>query len=198
MAPSIPARTASILASREMLAITGNTDRYFFDYDGQEDAERLPDGTLEWLRSLPSTAIYEDQIFLCHGTPSSDEVYWLDRESLEGFRAASTAEVAAELRDLDYPLYCCGHTHIARVVNLPDGRIVFNPGSVGRPSFNMSDPASAFRAGPEASYALVTKSGASWSIDLRKVGYDHEAAASLAREAGANNWVQGLTFGRRR
>jgi diadenosine tetraphosphatase ApaH/serine/threonine PP2A family protein phosphatase len=181
-----------------MLSIRGNTDRYFFGEDGKDDAEKLPPGTMPWLRALPATAIYGDQILLSHGTPASDEVYWLDRETREGFRAATTDEIIAQLPEISVPLFCCGHTHVARIVHLPDGRIVFNPGSVGRPSFNMGDPASAFRAGPQAEYAIVTKTGDTFSIDLRQVSYDHQAAARLARDNGAENWAQDLMVGRRR
>lgn len=196
--PLDPARTAELLAPLDMIAILGNTDRYFLAHGGDDGSESLPPKARDWLNALPGTATFEDQIFLCHGTPASDEIYWLDRDAREGFRAATPTEVEAELPATRFPLYCCGHTHIARIVTLADGRIVFNPGSVGRPSFNMNDPASASRAGPEAAYALLTRNGEGWEIDLRQVRYDHQAAARLARENGSAGWEQDLLFGRRR
>lgn len=196
--PLDPARTAAMLAPLEMIAITGNTDRYFTENGADNDTESLPQEAVAWLRSLPATASFEDQILLCHGTPGSDEIYWLDREKRDGFHAATLAEIEAELPASRFPLHCCGHTHISRIVTLPDGRIVFNPGSVGRPSFNMSDPQSAARAGPEAAYALLTRDGEGWEIDLRQIRYDHEAAAHQARANGSKGWEQDLLFGRRR
>lgn len=203
--PLDPARTAKMLAGLDALTIRGNTDRYFLyaepetmDAGDRRVLEQLSPQTMTWLRALPATARFEDQIFMCHGTPASDSVYWLDRTEGEHFRKASLAEIEAELPDNGFPLHCCGHTHIARIVTLPDGRIVFNPGSVGRPSFNMSDPESAVRAGPDAAYALLTHGGNGWTIDLRQVPYDHEAAAALARANGSRKWERELLEGRRR
>lgn len=203
--PLDPARTAKMLAGLDALTIRGNTDRYFLyaepdamDADDRRVLEQLSPQTMEWLRALPATARFEDQIFMCHGTPASDSVYWLDRTEGERFRKASLAEIEAELPDNGFPLHCCGHTHIARVVTLPDGRVVFNPGSVGRPSFNMSDPESAARAGPDAAYALLTQGENGWTIDLRQVPYDYAAAATLARTNGSRKWERELLEGRRR
>lgn len=203
--PLDPARTAKMLAGLDALTIRGNTDRYFLyaepdamDARDRRVLEQLSPQTMAWLRALPATARFEDQIFMCHGTPASDSVYWLDRTEGEQFRKASLAEIEAELPDNGFQLHCCGHTHIARVVTMPDGRIVFNPGSVGRPSFNMGDPESAARAGPDAAYALLTHGENGWTIDLRQVPYDHEAAAALARTNGSREWEQDLLAGRRR
>jgi predicted phosphodiesterase len=203
--PLDPKRTAEMLAAVDAISILGNTDRYIIEanLDDLEPDERwivdqLPADTMDWLRSLPATARFEDQIFMSHGAPDSDEIYWLDRPKGNVFRTSTIAEIEAELPDAYLPLYCCGHTHVARIVALSDGRKVFNPGSVGRPSFNMSDPDSASRAGPEAAYALLTRSGNDWSIDLRQIPYDHKAAAALARTNGNPGWEQDLLHGRRR
>lgn len=199
--PLDPVRTAAILAGLDMIAIRGNTDRIVLaraESVHGANARGLTQDTLAWLRELPGTERFEDQIVLTHGTPASDETYWLDRESGHGFRAATLGEVEAELPETRFPLYCCGHTHVARIVSLADGRTVFNPGSVGRPSFTMSDPVSAARAGPEAAYALLTRSQGAWTIDLRQVPYDHQAAAALARANGKQKWEKDLLYGRRR
>ncbi|WP_417583895.1 metallophosphoesterase family protein [Pelagibacterium sp.] len=204
--PLWPKQTAALLAQREMVAIRGNTDRYLLEGDvAHADASDLKilaeiDGEpLRWLKSLPETAVYSDTIFMSHGSPRSDETYWLDRKvKKQGFRVASIDEVEAELPNADYPVYCCGHTHIARVVPLADGRIVFNPGSVGRPSFNMSDTDSAMRLSPAASYAIVERSAGKWHVNLRQVAYDNMAASAMARAWGEQEWSQDLAKGRRR
>lgn len=197
--PLEPQRTADLLLSRQTISILGNTDRYILDAARRGGTlDTLPPAALDWLKSLPSTATFDDQIFLCHGTPASDDLYWLDCEKHSGFRAASFGEVAAHLPSGSFPLYCCGHTHIARVVSLPDGRIVFNPGSVGRPSFNMQDADSACRASPAAAYALLTHDARGWVIDLRQIPYDHEKSAAIALANGSHEWAQDLREGRRR
>jgi len=66
-----------------------------------------------------------------------------------------------------------GHTHLPYVWK--DGaRVIFNPGSVGQP-----------RDGDRrAAYAVVTVDGGSISVELRRIQYDFEKAASKIREAG--------------
>lgn len=204
--PLEPARTADMLAALDMTAIRGNTDRYLIEADPAllDDHDRkalgaLSEQTLGWLRALPETAVFEGEVFLSHGSPRSDETYWLDRRIGDGFRAARRDEIEAELpNDGRYPLYCCGHTHIARVVTLEDGTVVFNPGSVGRPSFAMSDPESAARLSPAAAYAIAEKQGGRWQINLRQVGYDHMAAAAIASAHGSKKWARDLERGRTR
>ncbi len=205
LGPLDPRRTAEMLAGVDAISIRGNTDRYIVEANADEigPGERrvldaLPPEAMDWLRALPATAQFEDQILMSHGAPASDEIYWLDRSAGKGFRTATLEEIEAELPEAQFPLYCCGHTHIARTVTLPDGRIVFNPGSVGRPSFNMNDPVSAARAAPHAAYALVVRNGGEWSVDLRQIPYDHEAAAALARANGNESWARDLLSGRRR
>ncbi|WP_404402756.1 metallophosphoesterase family protein [Pelagibacterium halotolerans] len=204
--PLEPVRTARMLADLDVVAIRGNTDRYLIDADpdyleGWEMATvaALEGAPMEWLKSLPETAVYQDAIFMSHGSPRSDETYWLDRkEKGRGFRVATQDEIRAELTEREYPISCCGHTHVARVVTLDDGRIVFNPGSVGRPSFNMNDPESATRISPAAAYAIVERTAGRWRVDLRQIAYDHEAASAMARERGFKGWARDLAYGRKR
>lgn len=204
--PLEPCRTADILAGLDMVAIRGNTDRYLMegDHDDLDESDRwivdqVKGMPMDWLRTLPATAVYRDAIFLSHGSPRSDETYWLDRKvKRQGFGVASTDEIEAELPEARYPVYCCGHTHIARVITLPDGRIVFNPGSVGRPSFNMNDPESAGRLSPAAAYAIVENSAGKWHVNLRQVAYDNMAAAAMARAHGSDKWALDLEHGRQR
>lgn len=202
--PLEPKRTARILAELDMVAIRGNTDRDLIDHsvevldEDQEAVRTVTSETLDWLRSLPATTIFEDRIFLSHGSPRSDETYWLDRSTGSRFRTATTEEIEAELPEQHLPVYCCGHTHVARIVTLADGRIVFNPGSVGRPSFNMSDQESAARVSPAAAYAIVEQSVGKWHVNLRQVAYDHMASSAIARAHGSEEWARDLAQGRRR
>ncbi|SDG49961.1 metallophosphoesterase family protein [Pelagibacterium luteolum] len=204
--PLEPVRTAGMLAKVEMTAIRGNTDRYLVDADpdlldthDQETLAALDDATLSWLRALPETRVFEDQVFLSHGSPLSDETYWLDRKDRKAFRVATGDEVAAELPSgKRYPLYCCGHTHVARVITLDDGTVVFNPGSVGRPSFTMSDRDSASRWSAAAAYAVVERSAEGWHVNLRQVAYDNMAAAAIANAHGSAKWARDLEHGRTR
>lgn len=204
--PIEPRRTADMLAELDMIAIRGNTDRYLIEgsHEGLDEgddwiASQVKGQPIEWLKSLPATAIYGDAIFMSHGSPRSDERYWLDRPTGEGrLRVATLEEVEAELPAERMPVYCCGHTHVARVVTLSDGTMVFNPGSVGRPSYTMSDPESVSRLSAAAAYAIVEQSAGKWHVNLRQVEYEHMAAAALARAHGSDTWARDLEEGRRR
>jgi|TARA_A100001391_G_scaffold49640_3_gene30025 putative phosphoesterase len=204
--PLWPKKTAAVMAELDMVAIRGNTDRYLAEGDADlldEDDLKIIDAIegqpMNWLKQLPETAIYADAIFMSHGSPRSDETYWLDRKvKKHGFRVSSLEEVEAELPHADCPVYCCGHTHIARVATLDDGRIVFNPGSVGRPSFNMNDPESAARLSPAAAYAIVELSKGKCHVNLRQVAYDNMAASAMAQSWGMAGWARDLAEGRAR
>lgn len=204
--PIEPRRTAEILAGLDMVAIRGNTDRYLMEgnHDDLDESDRwivdqLKGEPMDWLATLPATAVYDGAIFLSHGSPNGDETYWLDRRAGKGrMRVATSGEVEAELPDGRLAVYCCGHTHVARVVTLADGTVVFNPGSVGRPSFTMGDPDSAARLSAAAAYAVVEKSAGKWHVNLRQVGYDNMAAAAIASAHGSDEWARDLEFGRER
>lgn len=204
--PLEPKKTAQRLAGLDMVAIRGNTDRYlieansaYLDIEDKRIIAELAGAPTDWLKALPETAVYGDAIFMSHGSPRSDETYWLDRSTgKSGFRAASVAEIESELPRERLPVYCCGHTHIARVLTLPDGTIVFNPGSVGRPSFNMNDPESAARRSPAAAYAIVEQSAGAWHVNLRQVAYENMAAAAMAQSWGNGAWARDLEHGRAR
>ena len=204
--PLEPARTAKMLARLEMVAIRGNTDRHLIDPDPDEMDDRdraaiqaLSGEPMAWLKSLPETTVFENAIFLSHGSPRSDETYWLDRQGRDGFRVSTHEEIEAEIPAGErLPIYCCGHTHVARVVTLEDGTIVFNPGSVGRPSFTMSDAESAGRVSGAAAYALVENNVGQWHVNLRQVSYENMAAAAIARAHGSETWARDLERGRRR
>ena len=55
----------------------------------------------------------------------------LERWTRTARTSAPLDEVAALLDGIDAPLILCGHTHTPRLVELPGGRRVLNPGSVG-------------------------------------------------------------------
>src|SRR5690606_37388112 len=139
------------------------------------------------LASLPLSRVFEARVFMCHGTPSADDVTWLD-----GTRAAgdvvhvARGQIEREAEGVDYPVLLCGHSHIPRALRLADGRLVVNPGSVGLPLSLGS---------PDARYALVEERGGTWRVDLRVLPYDIGAAAAQARAAGFENWATAVVSG---
>ena len=72
---------------------------------------------LDWLRTVPSTQIFRDQVFLCHATPADDNVYWLETVTPDGAVKLSPLEaIEKEAEGISQSLILCAHTHIARAV----------------------------------------------------------------------------------
>ena len=190
--PLEPGRTADVLLEADFPTIAGNHDR---DLIGNNplppvDAFVLGDlkpAHLDWFAELPGTLAINGEIFMCHGTPQSDSTPWLDA----WFRGRDVTlpgevRVEAEAVGLDYPVLLCGHTHVARSIRLRDGRLVVNPGSVGLQMYYGS---------PDARYAIVERRRGKWTVSLRVVPYDHEAAARQAVQRGFPNWQDVLIGG---
>jgi diadenosine tetraphosphatase ApaH/serine/threonine PP2A family protein phosphatase len=140
-----------------------------------------------WLAGLPATAIFNDEIFLCHGTPASDDAPWLDGWYDKRRATLPTEEAVTRLAaGLDYPVMLCGHTHIARSVRLRDGRMIVNPGAVGLQLVHGS---------PDARYAVIERQNGKWRTSLRVVEYDHHAAGRQAAGNGFHPWTEALSTG---
>jgi predicted phosphodiesterase len=210
--PLWPAETAARLIALGWPTLRGNHERQVLAAGalGPSDAfaaARLDAAQRAWLAALPTTLELAPDVHACHGTPASDLQYLLetvtggfDRAAgRSGRRAATEAEIAARLGDFGAGgLVLCGHTHVARAAALADGRLVVNPGSVGLQAYDDANPqVHVVEAGtPHARYALLTRRGAGWQVELRALPYDHEAAARRAEDAGRGDWADALRTGR--
>lgn len=203
--PLTAGKTGDILLRLDIVTVRGNHDRYLIEQAPEamhaSDSAAYKELTarhLEWLRSLPFSAIYRDEAYLCHATPGDDNVYWLESVSPDGnIYLKPLEEIEALAAGIDFPLILCGHTHIPRAVRLSDGRLIVNPGSVGCPAYDDDLPYHhKVEAGhPFASYAILEKKGDSWLPVFRQVAYDHMAMAKLAAQNGREEWASGLATG---
>jgi len=150
------------------------------------------------LRTVPPTLVFRDRVFLCHATPASDQVYWLETVLPDGtVRMASQDAIEEAAEGITQRLILCGHTHIARAVRLSDGRLIVNPGSVGSPGYRDTHPfPHLIEAGtPDARYAILELIDGNWRVTFRHVPYDHEAMAALARRNGQPELASALATG---
>jgi predicted phosphodiesterase len=192
--PLMPAEVADRLIADGFPTIKGNHDRYVRDTPASDlktvdrfVAEQLTPAHIDWLRSLPSTLAFEHDVLMSHGTPASDEEPWLDSWwNGRTVEMPDEAQVTARAEGFDFPVLLCGHTHVARVARLRDGRLIVNPGAVGL-QFNLGSPL--------ARYALIERRNGAWSATLRAVPYDYEAAARQAEQNGFGHWRDALTTG---
>jgi predicted phosphodiesterase len=223
--PLESAKTADLLMAREIPMIAGNHERQLLTLPPERlnrsdacTASEINAGHRTWLASAPPTVWLADDVFVCHGTPSSDIEYWLETITSDfgvngspGVRAATEAEAAARLGEGAHAerasLILCGHTHVPRVMtvrptngNRPasESITVVNAGSVGLPGYDDDRPfRHAIETGsPHARYALVCRVKQGWQVQLRSVPYDFEQMATLAERRGRPDWAHPLRTGR--
>jgi diadenosine tetraphosphatase ApaH/serine/threonine PP2A family protein phosphatase len=195
-------RTADLLAGAGIAAtVRGNHDRWLLDAALMDDWDRaalplLTPATMDWLAGLPATAVIDD-VFLCHATPQDDLGYWVEARTADGTRCLAGLEaIAGRAEGITQSLMLCGHTHVARVARLADGRVVANPGSVGCPGFRDAGQARPFSVGtPFAAYAIFDRIGPTWAVTHRHVPYDTRPAVARAQAAGWDDWASALATG---
>ena len=198
-------RTMDLLMALDAVHVLGNHDRYLIDRPAEKMGSwdrpvhaQLEGRHLDWLRAVPPTRLFRDQVFLCHATPGNDEIYWLETVLPDGtVRMASLDAIEAAAGGIAQPLILCGHSHIARAVRLADGRLIVNPGSVGSPGYRDVHPfPHVVEAGtPDARYAILELDGGSWHVTFRHVPYDHDTMAALARRNGQPELACALATG---
>ena len=161
---SRPAECFELLRGLEgpALWIRGNADRWLAE--PPDDAviaaaaawagEQLGDLAVRVLAALPPSALYGDDTRICHASPPSD---------MESFLPEPADSDEALLAGVEERRLIFGHTHL-QFRRLHGAVELVNPGSVGVP----------LDGDPRAGYALIDEDG---GIELRRVAYDHEAAA---------------------
>ncbi|MBY0241038.1 MAG: metallophosphatase family protein [Burkholderiaceae bacterium] len=204
--PLLPGETADRLMALALPTIAGNHERQVLtqapERMGASDLyahQQLTPRQRAWLAGLPPTLRLNQDVQMVHGTPGSDLVYWLETVTAEqGMRPATPAEVVARCAGAQAPLVLCGHTHVPRAVQLDDGRLIVNPGSVGLQAYDdaMPYPHLVENGTPHARYALLEQGVLGWQVELVAVPYDWRAAAALAARNGRPDWEIALRTGR--
>lgn len=190
-----------------LLTVRGNQDRQIYDASEQDRRgnptlnfviEDLGAEAILWLRSIPETAVFENEVFLCHGTPSSDETYLLEDVASGRPLLRPESEIERLLGDVRHPVVLCGHTHIPRLIRLVSGQIILNPGSVGLAAYSDDQPIphAMENYSPHASYAVLTKATGGWDMAFHKVAYDFEKASQVAVARGRKDWAKSIATGR--
>jgi len=200
--PLWPHEVCDLLMSRDDMVIRGNHDRWVSGPNPTGASDRyavsqLTEAHLQWLGSLPPTAIVENGILACHGTPADDNQYLIEEVSEHHLVRAPMAAIKARLANIDARLVLCGHSHQPHLIRLIDGPLILNPGSVGCPSYDDpgENPHVSEAGSPHARYAILTVSSDHISADLIAVEYDWLAASARAERNGRPEWAHGLRTG---
>ncbi|MBN3763618.1 metallophosphoesterase family protein [Burkholderia sp. Ac-20365] len=199
-----PSETADRLIPLALPTIRGNHERQLLAEDtarmGLSDrfAHRaLRADQLAWIRALPTTLRLDHDVLLVHGTPESDLDYFLETVTANGCRPATQDEVESRAGAADASLILCGHTHLQRSMQLPDGRLIVNPGSVGLQAYadDRPFPHRMEMRSPHARYANVTRTASGWNVEFRSVEYEWNKAADVAALNGRSDWDIALRSG---
>jgi predicted phosphodiesterase len=202
--PLLPLETAQFLMTEGWPSLAGNHERQILTHSperrGASDKyahSQLTSKEFAWLRSLAPSLRLTPEIFLCHGTPSSDTEYFLETVKSGAARPATSAEIEARLGNEVAPLVACGHTHVQRVVHTKRGQLVVNPGSVGLPAYDDIYPVPhAIETGsPDARYAIAEQLQDGWGVALLSVPYNYKSMAQLARLRNRPEWEYALLTG---
>ena len=206
--PLWPAETMARLARLDAVAVRGNHDRRVAgdpgDPMGPSDRyafDRLSDAQRAALGALPLIATPAPGVGVFHARPDHDEKYLADAVVDGRLVRAPLAAIDRRLAAADpsWRILIAGHSHRPDLIRLPDGRVLFNPGSVGNPAYrDGAAPAHVSESGsPLARYGLVdvgADADAAVFLSLA-VPYDHAAAAARADAGGRPEWAHALRTG---
>ncbi|MBZ9997575.1 metallophosphoesterase family protein [Mesorhizobium sp. BH1-1-4] len=207
--PLWPRETMERLEALNLPTVRGNHDRRVAVDPPDETMwasdvyaqERLTQAQRDVLFGQPLTLEIAPGIIAFHARPDHDEKYLLDAVVEGRLVRASLATIRRRLGGFDpkYRIALCGHSHRAELIRIPDGPVIFNPGSIGCPAYDDDTPPAhvSEQGSPHARYGIVTLGGAGQPdrFEMIAVAYDHEAAARQAEQAGRPEWAHGLRTG---
>jgi len=202
--PLLPAETADYLMRQTWVQLAGNHERQILHFDPIKGADtdryarsQLNTQMLDWIAQLPPTYTLNDDVFLCHGTPSSDLVYFLETVTPQTMRIASLREIDERCGDVKARVLCCGHSHVPRAVKARDGTLIVNPGSVGLPAYDDNHPHFHLveNGSPDARYAIIECKDNLWHAALLSVPYDYLPMAELALKNNRPDWAIAIRTG---
>jgi predicted phosphodiesterase len=164
-------RIRTVMGNHDWAAVTGDTSLFNARVAMSSiwTSRHLSGDNLEFLRSLaPELRDPFDgpEAYFTHGSPDDRLWEYVGPDTHGDLFAHYLAKLGVRVMGL-------GHTHVPYVWE-EEGRTVFNPGSVGQPR----------DGNPKSSFALLRVEGNDVRVEIRRVSYDVEKAASKIRDAG--------------
>ena len=205
--PIAPKATYELLMAHDFITISGNQDREIYEATSlmvesnptlKFVHDELGNDGVDWLKNLPFDHQLTDEVYLCHGTPSSDLIYLLENVESGLAQVRGDADIVSLLSGQASSVVLCGHTHTARTVSTSTHQLIINAGSVGLPAYRDDEPFShAMQSfSPHATYTVIESSDHGWNVQHIKVAYDYQAAINAAKKVLGHNWAHYLATGR--
>jgi hypothetical protein len=202
--PLWPRETAEFLDTLGLPTVRGNHDRWLLDCDaaGLSATDRFACAalTMEQRRvqhALPTFIEPADGVLAVHGTPADDSSFLTEEIHRDRMIPAPRELIVQRLgAAMARQVVLCGHSHRQSAMQVPDGPLILNPGSVGCPVFaDVPSSCGLELRSPHARYAILTQRGKRWSVEFHALDYDWDEAACRARDMGFANWAEGLVTG---
>lgn len=205
--PIAPRACFDLLQKEKFISVCGDEDRKILETSKEHLEnnslrksiyEDLKEEVLYYIQDLPFEKFLSDDIYFTHGTQHDDSVYLLEDVSSGKEVLRSEQEIIKLLDDVESKFVFCGHSHKARCINLSNGQVIINPGSVGLQALESSHPCSHSIENlyKEATYIILDISDEQYNIALHKVEYDYEKAINEAKKRKEKSWVYTLESGK--
>jgi len=203
--PIAPRATFDLLQKHKFLTVCGDEDRKILEasLDQLENDsllkfvyEDLQEEVLYWIQDLPFEKFLNDDVYFTHGTQHDDSKYLLEDVSSGQAVLRNEKEIIELIDDVESKFVLCGHSLKARCINLGNGQVVINPGSVGLQAFKSTNPClhSIENASPKASYIILDINKNEYNISLHTVSYDYEKAIFEANKRDEKSWAYALKY----
>ncbi|MFC1493527.1 metallophosphoesterase family protein [candidate division KSB1 bacterium] len=204
--PLDPAGTFNILKNENIPSVCGNQDRELIEPVDENShsttlkfvLDQLTEEQFDWLRSLQPVTNPFDNIITFHGCPKNDLEYLIEEVTETGVIRKSSERLQNILKNIDRKVILCGHSHVPGSVQLPGGRIIINPGSVGLQAYtdDLPYPHIMESGTPHARYCTFHIENGEIGYEHISVPYDWETASSAAAKNGRKDWAFWLMTGR--
>ena len=196
--PLDPVGTADRLLALGALTVRGNHDRMMVERDPSTAHALLRPEHRDWLAGAPGDRRARGHRAGPRRRRTTTCTMLLETMDPAGTCERPLAEVEALLDGIDAPLILCGHSHTPRLVELPGGRRVLNPGSVGLQAFrDAGPPAWAIGTGsPHARYVAAAPRGRALAAGAARRRLPVGRGGRQRREAaGRADWAGPLATG---
>ena len=110
--------------------------------------------------------------------------------------ASDPSTIRERLGDVQARVVLCGHSHQQPLIQLPDGPLILNPGSVGCPSYDdPGDEPHVSESGSPSAICGPRHHQGQVSADMIAITYDWKSAVARAESNDRHDWANGLQTG---